>query len=131
MGLTLMRNPLQSVVKIINHSGKIIQQETVDSRQVLDGQVARKINSILSDNAARAPIFGARSSLVLDDGKVMAAKTGTTQEFCDALTIGYTPSITVGVWAGNNDNHPMKAGSDGVFVAAPIWKDFMQKILLN
>ncbi len=126
-----MRNPLQSVVKIIDHSGKIIQQETVDSRQVLDGQVARKINSILSDNAARAPIFGPKSALVLDDGRVVAAKTGTTQEFRDAWTIGYTPSIAVGVWAGNNDNHPMKVGSDGVFVAAPIWKDFMQKVLLN
>ncbi len=126
-----VRNPAQSIVKIVDRSGKIIQQEVTNSQQVLDGQVARKINSILSDNAARSPIFGSRSALVLDDGRSVAAKTGTTQEFRDAWTIGYTPSIAVGVWAGNNDNHPMKAGSDGVFVAAPIWKDFMQKTLLN
>ena len=123
------RNPIQSVEKIVDHAGKTIAQSQEKSQQVLDQQVARKINSILSDNAARTPIFGPRSSLILDDGRAVAAKTGTTQEFRDAWTIGYTPSIAVGVWAGNNDNHPMKAGSDGVFVAAPIWKDFMQKVL--
>ncbi|MEI8344372.1 MAG: PBP1A family penicillin-binding protein [Candidatus Moraniibacteriota bacterium] len=126
-----IRNPVQSVEKIIDNSGKIIQQLELDSEKVLDQQVARKINSILSDNAARAPIFGSKSALILADGRAVAVKTGTTQEFRDAWTIGYTPSIAVGVWAGNNDNHPMKEGADGVFVAAPIWKDFMQKVLLN
>lgn len=125
------KNPIQDVVKIVDHSGKIIEQSKDDPRVVLDVQVARKINSILSDNKARTPIFGPKSALILDDGRIVAAKTGTTQEFRDAWTIGYTPSLAVGVWAGNNDNHPMRAGADGVFVAAPIWKDFMQKALLD
>ncbi len=125
------RSPAKSIIKIIDHSGKILEEAKADSNQVLDVQVARKINSILSDNKARTPIFGPRSALILDDGRAVAAKTGTTQEFRDAWTVGYTPSIAVGVWAGNNDNHPMKAGADGVFVAAPIWKDYMQKILIN
>lgn len=124
-----IRNPAQDVVKIVDHLGKTVEQSQLDSRQVLDTQVARKINSILSDNKARTPIFGARSPLILDDGRPVAAKTGTTQEFRDAWTVGYTPSLVVGVWAGNNDNSPMKSGSDGVFVAAPIWKDYMQKVL--
>ncbi len=126
-----IKNKVQSVERIVDQSGKIVQQSIVDSKKVLDTQVARKINSILSDNVARTPIFGPKSALILDDGRAVAAKTGTTQEFRDAWTIGYTPSIVAGVWAGNNDNHPMKDGADGVFVAAPIWKDFMQQVLLN
>ena len=126
-----MRSPARSVIKIVDRSGKILEESKNEPQQVLDVQVARKINSILSDNVARTPIFGPRSSLILDDGRIVAAKTGTTQEFRDAWTVGYTPSVAVGVWAGNNNNRPMKAGADGVFVAAPIWKEYMQKILIN
>ena len=125
-----IRNPAVSVIKITDSSGKIVQQEQLDPQRVLDVQVARKINSILSDNKARTPIFGAHSPMVVD-GKTVAAKTGTTSQYRDAWTIGYTPSISVGVWAGNNDNHPMKDGADGVFVAAPIWHDYMTQILAN
>ena len=123
-----VRNPVQAIIKITDRNGKIYQQEEYSPERVLDVQVARKINSILSDNKARTPIFGAHSPLILD-GITVAAKTGTTSEFRDAWTVGYTPSLTVGVWAGNNDNHPMKSGADGVFVAAPIWNDFMKQIL--
>ncbi|MDD5397342.1 MAG: hypothetical protein PHW24_04815, partial [Candidatus Moranbacteria bacterium] len=73
---------------------------------------------------------GPKSPLILD-GKTVAAKTGTTSQFRDAWTVGYTPSIAVGVWAGNNDNRPMKDGADGVFVAAPIWHDYMTQILAD
>lgn len=100
----------------------------IKKEEVLNPQVARKINSILSDNDARTPIFGPRSPLYIP-GRTVAAKTGTTQEFRDAWTVGYTPSIAIGVWAGNNDSRPMKSGSDGVFVAAPIWRSFMDKVL--
>jgi 1A family penicillin-binding protein len=98
--------------------------------QVVDQQVARKINSILSDNTSRTPIFGSHSPLFIP-GKNVAAKTGTTQEFRDAWTVGYTPFLAVGIWCGNNDGHPMAPGSDGVFVAAPIWRSFMDKALEN
>jgi 1A family penicillin-binding protein len=124
-----VRNPVRSILKITDSSGKVLQQSRLDPTKVLDPQIARKIDSILSDNAARAPIFGANSPLVLSDGHVVAAKTGTTNDFRDGWTVGFTPSITVGVWAGNNNNSPMKAGEDGVFVAAPMWHDFMQQVL--
>lgn len=125
-----IRNPARSVIKMVDRKGKIYNEQDVVSQRILDVQVARKINSILSDNEARTPIFGPRSPLILE-GKTVAAKTGTTSEFRDAWTVGYTPSISVGVWAGNNNNNPMKAGADGVFVAAPIWHDFMVKILAD
>lgn len=124
-----VRNPARSVLKITDRNGKIIEQSNLDPNQVLDQQIARKIDSILSDNKARIPIFGPKSPLILADGRPVAAKTGTTQEFRDAWTVGFTPQIAVGVWAGNNDNRPMKGGSDGVFVAAPMWNEFMSKVL--
>jgi membrane peptidoglycan carboxypeptidase len=108
-----------------NDNGHIFE---IKKEGVLNPQIARKINSILSDNEARTPIFGPRSPLYIP-GKVVAAKTGTSQEFRDAWTVGYTPSLAVGVWAGNNDSHPMAPGADGIFVAAPIWRSFMDQAL--
>lgn len=123
-------HPTNSIAKIIDRSGQEVAfREPVEKKKVLDTEVARKINSILSDNAARTPIFGPRSPLAFPDGVKVAAKTGTTQNFRDAWTVGYTPSIAVAVWAGNNDNRPMAAGADGIFVAAPLWRAFMDAAL--
>lgn len=124
-----VKNSSHAILKITDSAGKIIEQNKSNPVQVLDPQIARKIDSILSDNKARTPIFGAKSPLIMEDGRPVAAKTGTTQEFRDAWTVGFTPQIAVGVWAGNNDNRPMKGGSDGVFVAAPIWHAFMKEVL--
>jgi membrane peptidoglycan carboxypeptidase len=119
-----------SIAKIIDRDEKEVPLPTPKkSKQVLDPEVARKINSILSDNTARTPIFGPRSPLAFPAGITVAGKTGTTQNFRDAWTVGYTPSIAVAVWAGNNDNHPMHPGADGIFVAAPIWRDFINQAL--
>ncbi len=109
--------------------GKVLPWQDKQSEQVLDPEVARKINSILSDNSARTPIFGPKSPLAFPSGVTVAGKTGTTQNFRDAWTVGYTPSIAVAVWAGNNDNRPMQAGADGIYVAAPIWRAFMDVAL--
>lgn len=98
-------------------------------RRVLDPDIARKINSILSDNTARAPIFGAHTALAFPPGVVVAAKTGTTQNFRDAWTIGYTPRIAAAVWTGRNDNRPMHDGADGIFLAAPIFRAYMDYAL--
>lgn len=120
-----------SIREIIGKDGKEdVASTSTEGEEVIDPQVARKINSILSDNAARTPVFGPKSPLFIPE-KIVAAKTGTTQEFRDAWTVGYTPNIAVGVWAGNNDSRPMNNGSDGVFVAAPIWRSFMDKVLPN
>jgi len=120
------RNPLESILKIIQN--KEIYAPERDEKYALSLDIARKINSILSDNDSRTPTFGPRSPIFIPD-RTVAAKTGTAQEFRDVWTIGYTPSVAVGVWAGNNDHSPMAAGADGIFTAAPIWRDFMDKVL--
>lgn len=120
------RNSPDGILKIVE-SEKIYFPEKKEI-QVLDPQIARKINSILSDNISRAPTFGSMSPIFIP-GKNVAAKTGTAQEFRDVWTVGYTPNIAVGVWAGNNDHSPMANGADGIFTAAPIWRDFMEKII--
>lgn len=120
-----MRTPTHGVFRITDQSNSIVEDNThIASVFAITTETARKVTSILSDNNARSAVFGSNSPLILPDRPV-AAKTGTTQDFHDAWTIGYTPSLAVGVWAGNNDRHSMKEGSDGVYVAAPIWHDFM------
>ena len=116
-----------SILEIVDNNGESYFDKT-EGKQVIDVEVARKIDSILSDNNARSAIFGPNSPLYIP-GRTVAAKTGTSQDFRDAWTVGFTPSIAVGVWAGNNDSHPMHAGSDGVFVAAPLWRSFMDAVL--
>ncbi len=121
-------HPLSAILKIENAKGEIIEEFAPQEKKVLDPKVARLINNILSDNSARAFAFGERNWLTLGSRPV-AAKTGTTNDYRDAWTIGYTPSIVTGVWVGNNDNSEMKRGAAGGTVAAPIWHDFMKKVL--
>src|SRR3990167_2614229 len=93
----------------------------------MEPQIARSISDILSDNVARAPAFGETSALSFTEHAV-AVKTGTTNDYRDAWIVGYTPSITAGAWAGNNDNSPMEKKVAG-FIVAPFWHDFMNEAL--
>lgn len=122
--------PIKPVIKIEDGNGKIIEEfnpENAEGEQVLDAEIARQITNILSSNDLRAPIFGEFNYLNLD-GIPAGVKTGTTQEYRDAWTVGYTPDLTVGVWVGNNDNAAM-IKADGSSVAAPIWNTFMKEAL--
>jgi 1A family penicillin-binding protein len=118
--------PPISILKITDAEGNIIEEKHNQDTKVLDTQIARQINNILSDNNNRAPIFGTNSPLYLP-GYQVAAKTGTTSSLRDGWTMGYTPSVVVGVWTGNNDNSPTK--DIGVGIAAPMWNKIMQKIV--
>jgi membrane peptidoglycan carboxypeptidase len=100
-----------------NEAGKLAAP-----KRVLDPQIAYLIDNILSDNNARAQEFGLRSPLYIA-GRTVAAKTGTTQYYNDAWTLGYTKDIVTGVWVGNNNDDPMDA--EAVDIAAPIWHDYM------
>lgn len=95
-------------------------------RRVLDERVAFLISDILSDAYARAPAFGLYNPLRLT--RPAAAKTGTTTDFRDNWTIGYTPQLVTGVWVGNASNEPMR-GVSGITGAGPIWHDVMQRAL--
>jgi membrane peptidoglycan carboxypeptidase len=94
--------------------------------RALDERVAYLITDILSDDWARMSAFGEGSVLRLD--RPAAVKTGTTTDWRDNWTVGYTPDLVVGVWAGNADNSPMR-GVSGISGAAPMWHDFMQAAL--
>jgi 1A family penicillin-binding protein len=97
-------------------------------RQAVSPAAAFLVSDILSDNAARTPAFGANSLLKLS--RPVAAKTGTTSDWRDNWTVGYTPYLAVGVWAGNSDGRPMQ-NTTGLTGAAPIWHDFMESVLAN
>lgn len=114
-----------AISKIEDYQGNVIYQAPQPSgTQVIRDDHAYLITSILSDNAARTPMFGANSVLKLPFPS--AVKTGTTNDSRDNWTVGYTPDLAVGVWVGNADNSVMQ-GTSGITGAAPIWSTFMQK----
>jgi penicillin-binding protein 1A len=98
------------------------------AKQVIDPKVAFIMEQIMSDDDNRAMIFGRNSPLVLT-GRRAGAKTGTTDNFTDAWTVGYTPSLASAFWFGNANNAALTQGSDGIYVAAPAWHGFMQGAL--
>lgn len=122
-----LKIPPVSILRIEDSSGNVIEKNTKEPTKVLDTQIARQINDILSDNSARAPMFGENNALNFNNYQV-ASKTGTTQYFNDAWTIGYTPFASVGVWVGNNDNSSTNKKT-GIGLAAPIWRKVMEKLL--
>ncbi len=121
------RNTPVFISKIIDKDNNIIEKNTNTSRRVLQPSVAKEITSILQDNESRAPVFGWNSPLYFPFHEV-AVKTGSTQNFRDAWTIGYTKDIVVGVWVGNNDNSSM-INAPGVTTAAPLWRSFIESTL--
>jgi len=121
-----IRNPTTGILSVEDSSGSVLEKYTANPQQVLKSSSTRTLSSILSDNVARTPEFGANSVLKIPNREV-AVKTGTTNDNKDAWTIGYTPSVAVGVWVGNNDNTPMKKG--GVSLAGPIWNAVMTEAL--
>ncbi len=115
------------ILRIEDNSGRIIRQAPDETgQQVLDAGHAYLITSILADKEARLPTFGPNN--VLELSRPAAAKTGTTDDYRDAWTIGYTPDLVAGVWVGNADNTPMERvyGSRG---AGPIWHLFLEEAL--
>ncbi|MCL5795475.1 MAG: PBP1A family penicillin-binding protein [Patescibacteria group bacterium] len=118
------------ILKVEDSEGKILfeYKDNKGKKEVLDPQIAYEISDILSDNDSRQMVFGGLRALFSYD-RPMAVKTGTTNEYRDAWTIGYTPSVVTGVWVGNNDNSKMNSHADGSMVAAPIWRAYMDKVL--
>lgn len=117
-----VRNNKINILEVYDFKGNLLEKAEVKSKDVLPKNTALTISSILSDNQARIPTFGANSPLLVG-GYDTASKTGTTNNNKDAWIVGYSPSLVVGVWAGNNDNTAMKKG--GSALAGPIWNKFM------
>ncbi|HVE80845.1 MAG TPA: PBP1A family penicillin-binding protein [Candidatus Dormibacteraeota bacterium] len=117
----------RSILKVEDRFARNITKEARPApKQVIDPRLSYMITHILSDNKNREEIFGANSPLVLS--RPAAVKTGTTNDFRDNWTIGYTPSFVTAVWVGNNDHTPMH-NVDGITGAAPIWHRFMESAL--
>ena len=118
------RIPPVSILKIADHTGNIVYEYQVpEGEQVIRPEHAYLMTSILSDTVARQPMFGTHP--VINLPFPAAAKTGTTNDFRDNWTMGYTSDLAVGVWVGNADYTPMR-GTTGLSGAAPIWAAFMQ-----
>ncbi|MBN1120014.1 MAG: PBP1A family penicillin-binding protein [Anaerolineae bacterium] len=115
------------ITRITDDEGNVLYETPSQTQeQVIDPRIAFMISDILSDNTARTPAMGAESALLLDFPA--AAKTGTTNDYRDNWTVGYTPHLVVAVWAGNTDNTPMAEGTSGLTGAAPIWHDYMTAV---
>jgi len=116
-----------AITRVEDAQGHMLKRIAPAPRQrVLDKRVAYLISDILSDDQARASTFGEGSPLRLS--RPAAVKTGTTTDWRDNWTVGYTPDLVTGVWVGNTDNEPMRHVS-GITGAAPIWHDVMEELL--
>ncbi len=125
-----LREPVVSILKVEDPKGKVLYEyHSPSAARVLPADVAYIISDMLSDNDARKDTFGTNSYLVIG-GHTVAVKTGTTDDKRDNWTVGYTPSVVVGTWVGNNDNSPMSPTlASGVTGAAPIWNRIMREAL--
>ncbi|MCP4357118.1 MAG: penicillin-binding protein [Chloroflexi bacterium] len=118
-----------SILRVQKSNGEILfEQPPQAGEQMVDPRVAYLISDILDDDAARVPAMGRDNPLALPFPA--AAKTGTTNDFRDNWTMGYTPDLAVGVWTGNTDNSEMLHIS-GLTGAAPLWHDYMQAVYTN
>jgi len=119
------------ILGVKNSDGLILESYKDQSEKVVDPQPTRLINNILSDAEARSGLFQNSLDLTIFPDHDVALKTGTSNDYHDAWTVGYTPSLTVGVWAGNNDNSPMQKHGSSILAAVPIWHAFMTEAIKN
>lgn len=119
------------VLSVTSSEGQILESYQDQNSRVADTESVRLTNSILSDPQARSGLFQNSLSLTTFPGYDVALKTGTSNDYRDAWSLGYTPSLVVGVWAGNNDNRPMQRNGFSVLAAVPIWHDFMVEAIKN
>lgn len=122
-------NPAVAIEKVEDNTGKVLEQYTANPTRALEPEVARTISDILSDNEARAPSYGSNSPLYFASQDV-AIKTGTTNDYRDMWTVGYSPNLALGIWVGNNDNTSMKKNVAG-FVVAPMWRKIFDAASVN
>ncbi len=115
-----------TILRVEDKDGNIIYEyKEPSTEKIIEPALAYLMADILSDNSARAAAFGTNSLLKRDfENRPIAAKTGTTNNFRDNWTVGFTPQLATTVWVGNNDNEEMKDVT-GLSGAAPIWHDVM------
>ncbi len=114
-----------AILRVEDGNGNVLYEyNQPERREILTPQLAFLLNDMLSDRSARCAAFGCPNALELPDNRPAAAKTGTTNDYRDAWTLGYAPQLVTGVWVGNTDNSPMD-GVPGSKGAAPVWHALM------
>lgn len=121
-------NPPVAILEVYDKNGNVLEKYTKKEKDVIPKEFTDKLSNVLSDPYARSLTFSPSNPINFYDRQV-AAKTGTTNDFKDVWVVGYTPSIVVGMWGGNNDNKPVTrvAGT----VLSPVWRKFMDYALKN
>lgn len=117
----------QGILEVRDSNDIVLEKFLTEEKEVLSEAVTSLISDVLSDQKAKIPTYGINSPLSFGN-RPMAAKTGTTNDFKDVWVIGYTPSIVIGMWGGNNDNTPINKKVAGL-VLAPIWHKAMATAL--
>jgi len=121
--------PPTGIIRVENARGEVLEEYEDTGVQVVDAQNVRIINDILSDVELRSGLFQASLNLTQVPGYQVALKTGTTDNYVDAWTFGYTPNLAIGVWAGNNNREPLVARGSSILAAVPMWHEFMSQAL--
>jgi membrane carboxypeptidase/penicillin-binding protein len=116
------------ILEVKNYLGETIYEKQIEKTRIVEPELAFLIDDALSDDNARAPIFGLNSKLHIE-GRTVAVKTGTTNILRDNWCIGWTPDVLVAVWVGNNDNSPMSWVASGVTGATPIWNKIIREVI--
>jgi penicillin-binding protein 1C len=117
----------RTILRIEDAAGNTVEEIDVESERVMDENIAYMVSDVLSDNVARAPLWGSWSMVNFGDRDV-AIKSGSTNNLRDAWIMGYAPNIAVGAWVGNNDNAAMGGGLSGL-ITTPMWREFMDVAL--
>jgi 1A family penicillin-binding protein len=124
-----VRHDQAMILSVTDKDGRVLESYKDNATDVIEPQYARMVSDILADQQARAPLFSGSLALTVFEGHDVAMKTGTTNDYRDAWTFGYTPTLAVGVWAGNNNNQPMERQGGSILAAVPIWNAFLVEAL--
>jgi membrane peptidoglycan carboxypeptidase len=124
-----VKNTQSMVLQVQDSQGNVLETWAPQQTQVADAQSVNLVNDVLSDSTARAPLMGASEGETVFPGYDVALKTGTSNDYRDAWAMGYTPSLVVAVWAGNNDNSVMVKNGSSILAAVPMWSAFMTQAL--
>jgi membrane peptidoglycan carboxypeptidase len=116
-----------TILQVVDKDGNVLEQfKQPSTDRVVDPAANYMLNNVLSDPAPRPVAFGSYAQYLVLPDRPVAAKTGTTNNWIDAWTVGYTPQLAVGVWTGNSDSKPMKQ-APGSLASAPIFNEVLKK----
>jgi len=108
------------ITKVTDYEGRVLEEDFPDVKDVINSRTARIVTAMLREVVLHGTAVAARSMQI-----PIAGKTGTTNDFTDAWFIGFSPSITCGVWMGYDEKRTLGAKETGAHAALPIWMNFM------